>query len=131
MNRSYSIFIVDDDLIVRESLEATLSNDFHVEVFPSCEACAHRLAERIPDMLLLDVSLPGMDGYEFCRRLKADAATGKISVTFISASDTINDRLAGYEAGADDFIIKPVNAAELRQKARVAQRIKIGKQELL
>jgi CheY-like chemotaxis protein len=74
-------------------------------------------------MFLLDVNLPGMDGYAFCRQIKDDAALRRIPVTFISANDTIDDRLKGYDAGGEDFIVKPFAPEEVLRKAKVAQQI--------
>ncbi len=77
-----------------------------------------------PDVILLDVSMPGMNGYEVCRALQQDADTAHISVIFVSAHDTTEEKLAGYEAGGTDYLIKPVHPEELLQKVRVAIRNK-------
>jgi FixJ family two-component response regulator/cell division protein ZapA (FtsZ GTPase activity inhibitor) len=74
-------------------------------------------------MFLLDVGLPGMDGYAFCRQLKDDAAFSRIPVTFVSIHDTIDARVLGYDAGGEDFIVKPFEPAEVLRKLKVAQHI--------
>lgn len=114
------IFVVDDDPILTEIFIAVLSNEFELETFHSAEACLARLAEQTPDVFVLDLALPGMDGCTLCRRLKDDWATQDIPVMFISASDDIETRLLCYDAGAYDFILKPFDPAELQRKLRVA-----------
>jgi hypothetical protein len=80
------------------------------------------MQSRIPDLFLLDVEMPEMDGYTLCRTLKSDAAASRIPVIFVSALADLDSCLAGYDAGGDDFLVKPVKAAELKQKIAVLQR---------
>lgn len=77
-----------------------------------------------PDLILLDVMMPGLNGFETCRRLKADAATRLLPVVLITALRDMDDRIRGIEAGADDFISKPFNIHELRARVRSLVRIK-------
>ena len=77
-----------------------------------------------PDLVLLDVMMPGMDGYEVCRRLKADEATRRVPVVMVTGLDALNDKIKGLEAGADDFLSKPVNVAELITRSRSLLRVK-------
>lgn len=114
------VFIVDDDPMMQELLRGNTEDLARAECFGCAEDCAARIAEVTPDLLLLDIGLPGMDGYTFCRRLKDDAATKDIPVIFVSAHDTLEERLAGYDAGAEDFIVKPFDPAELERKVGVA-----------
>ena len=123
MNNEFRVFIVDDDPIILELLNEVLAEDCQLECFISAEACLARLAEVKPNMFLLDVSMPVMDGYALCRHLKDDWDTQEIPVVFMSANDDIETRLLCYEAGGEDFIIKPFQPAELRLKVTVAQRI--------
>lgn len=122
MDPRYCLFSVDDDPMMQSVLKAVLAPEFDIETFGSAEECRARLAERQPDMFLLDIDLPGMDGYELCRTLKADPQTQNLPVTFVSSHDDIDERLAGYEAGGADFIVKPFDGAEVLRKARVARR---------
>jgi CheY-like chemotaxis protein len=81
-------------------------------------------------MFLLDVSLPGMDGYAFCRQIKDDPALRQIPVTFVSSNDTIEARLEGYDAGGEDFIVKPFAPEEVLRKVKIAQQIVHNQQSL-
>lgn len=123
MGGPFKIFAVDDDPVVLEVIRDIAEPDCAVETFGSAEACLDRLGAEKPDMFLLDVGLPGMDGYALCRRLKDDPGLCRIPVAFVSGYDTIEARLKGYDAGGEDFIVKPFEAEEILRKIRVAQHI--------
>ena len=82
-----------------------------------------------PDVILMDVMMPGMDGYETCRKLKENPTTKNIDVIFVSAHDTTEEKLAGYDAGGSDYLIKPVQPEELLQKVRLAIDLKEAREE--
>lgn len=124
------VFVVDDDPIILDILSGTLGGVCQLESFASAESCLNRLADAKPDLFLLDVSMPVMDGYELCRRLKDDWDTQDIPVLFVSANDDSDTRLLCYEAGGDDFIQKPFEHAELLSKLKVATRILVDKKAL-
>lgn len=124
------VFVVDDDPIILDILSGTLGGVCQLESFVSAESCLNRLADAKPDLFLLDVSMPVMDGYELCRRLKDDWDTQDIPVLFVSANDDSDTRLLCYEAGGDDFIQKPFEHAELLSKLKVAMRILDDKKAL-
>lgn len=130
MTQQFRIFVVDDERGMCELLSSILADDYAVESFPSAEACRDRLPRQLPDMFLLDVGLPGEDGYEFCRRIKNSEQTRHIPVTFVSGHDTIEARLQGYEAGGEDFIVKPFEPEELLSRVKVAQRIQAEQNDL-
>lgn len=127
---SLRVFVVDDDPIILDILNGTLDGICQLETFSSAESCLNRLAALKPDLFLLDVSMPVMDGYELCRRLKEDWETQDIPVLFVSAHDDSDTRLLCYEAGGDDFIQKPFEHAELLRKLEVAARILVEKRAL-
>ena len=122
MNDKARIMVVDDDSIIRDVLENALSD--HYSVTTAADGTdALMLAQTVrPNLIILDVEMHGMDGYELCRRLKAAEITADTPVIFVSARSQIDERLKGYEAGGEDYIIKPVEYDELR--AKVAQRLK-------
>lgn len=114
------VLIVDDDFLIRETLSAALRDDFSVSEADSGEACLAAVALEAPELLLLDIEMPGMDGYETCRRLREKH---DFPIIFISAHDTLEEQLHGFDAGADDFVTKPFNAEILyRQILRVIER---------
>lgn len=126
----FRVCVVDDEPMVLELTEAVLGDYCTVESFNSAGACLDRVAVQAPDMFLLDVRMPGMDGYALCRALKDCPETADIPVTFVSGFDTIEARLAGYEAGGEDFIVKPFAPSELLRKIEVAKRIGAEKKQL-
>lgn len=122
MNENFSIDVVDDDPMIQDILRAIIEPHYPVRTFGSAEACRQALDTARPDCILLDVALPGMDGYQFCRLLRDDTATRDVAVTFISGHDDIDHRLRGYDAGGDDFVVKPIEPLEiLRKIARAEQ----------
>jgi CheY-like chemotaxis protein len=123
MSNGFKVFAIDDDPLVLEILGEILQPEYVLEIFESAESCFEQLDKGKPDMFLLDVGLPGMDGYTFCRQLKDDTRTWDTPITFVSSHDTIEARLQGYDAGGDDFIVKPFAPAEMLRKIKVAQQI--------
>jgi two-component system cell cycle response regulator len=88
------------------------------------------MAESVPDIVLLDVMMPGMDGFEVCRRIKSDPRIAHVPVVMVTALDQPSDRVAGLEAGADDFLTKPVDDAALFARVRSLVRLKLMTDEL-
>src|SRR6201986_5515011 len=99
------VLVVDDILSNVKLLEAKLSAEYFevISAFNGLEALA-RMDEAIPDIVLLDVMMPGMDGFEVCRRIKANPRTAHVPVVMITALDQPSDRAAGLEAGVDAFL---------------------------
>lgn len=119
------IVIADDLPDNLELLERILTRDGHTVIRASNGEQALELTEREhPDLVLVDVLMPGMTGFEVCRRLKANAATRLTPVVLVTALQETADRLNGINVGADDFLSKPVNAPELRARVRSLVRIK-------
>ena len=118
------ILIADDTLANREMLGELLeAENYRLVEVADGPAALQIAAETPPDLVLLDVMMPGMDGFEVCRRLRADARLAEVPVILITALDDQASRLAGIEAGADDFITKPFNRAELRARVRTITRL--------
>jgi putative two-component system response regulator len=104
---------------------ALLTRDgYRVDAVASGAAALERVRSDPPDLVLLDVMMPPPNGFDVCRALKADAGTRLIPVVLITALQQSEDRIQGFEAGADDFISKPFNAHELRARVRSLIRIK-------
>ena len=130
MSNDYCIFVVDDDSTTRLLLNAMLGNTYTVECFDAAEACMNRMNEQLPDLFLLDVGLPGLDGYELCRYIKANPMTAQVPVVFLSGHDNPEDILAGYNAGGQDYIVKPFDVVGLHHKIENLQRIELDKRAL-
>jgi PAS domain S-box-containing protein len=124
MNQPATILIVDDIDANRETLRELLDQENYRLVEAPDGPTALRLAtEMLPDLVLLDVMMPGMDGYEVCRRLRFDKCLAEVPVIIITALDDQASRLVGIQAGADDFVTKPFNRAELRARVRSVTRL--------
>lgn len=115
-----TLVIADDDPIVREALAAALDSRFTVRAFPSGEEALQSLGTDAADLLLLDVDMPGMDGYETCRQLRAGTHHENLPVIFVSACAQLEDRLRGYAVGGNDYLIKPFDIDELHAKILLA-----------
>ena len=122
---SARILVVDDVAVNVRLLEAKLASEYFNVLTASCGEKALELArvER-PDLVLLDVMMPGMDGFEVCERLKADPRTAEIPVVMVTALSDVSDRVKGLRAGADDFLTKPVNDVALFARVRSQVRLK-------
>lgn len=118
------ILIIDDEPAGRQVLEMLLLPQGYqlsmAENGPQGLAMASQL---VPDLILLDVMLPGMDGFEVCKRLRSDALLAEIPIFMLTALDDYDSRLKGFEAGADDFLTKPVDGLELWARVRSITRV--------
>lgn len=117
--------LVVDDVATNVKLLADLLayEGYDVTTAASGEEALARVTDVCPDLLLLDVMMPGMSGYEVCEAIRADAATRMLPVVLVTALDS-SERLKGLEVGADDFLTKPINKAELLARVRSLLRIK-------
>ncbi len=119
------ILAVDDIATNLRLLEAKLQAEYYEVLLASSGSEALQVAfTQLPDVILLDVMMPGMDGYEVCRALKADARTQHIPVVMVTALTDSTERVRGLEAGADDFLSKPVDNATLFARLRALLRVK-------
>src|SRR6202789_420716 len=115
------ILVVDDEPAVRRALERALRLDKHeVELAIDGEEALDRLADRPADAVILDVMMPGVDGLEVCRRMRA--AGDKTPVLMLTARDAIDDRVLGLDVGADDYLVKPFARRELQARLRALLR---------
>jgi two-component system OmpR family response regulator len=114
------ILIVDDDVELRELLRGYLGgNGFDVAVAGDAAALRRQLAAgAMPDLLILDLMLPGEDGLALCRALRADPATAALPILMLTARGEDTDRIIGLEMGADDYLPKPFNPRELLARIR-------------
>lgn len=104
-----TILVVDDTETNIDILVEILGDDYDVSVAMDGESALEIVDEEPPDLVLLDIMMPGMDGYEVCRRLKANEKTRDIPVIFVTAKEEIDEKMDGYDVGASDCITKPVD----------------------
>ncbi|MFY8273676.1 response regulator [Pseudoalteromonas sp. SSDWG2] len=111
------VLAVDDEEYNLEIIEEILDGEeFELKMVDSGPACLSVVGEFKPDVILLDVSMPDMNGYDVCRQLKANPETSEIVVMFVSARGTVEERMEGYAVGAEDYIVKPFSHDELKAK---------------
>ncbi|MBU2551944.1 MAG: response regulator [Proteobacteria bacterium] len=132
-NRSISgatILVVDDTEANVDLLVETLGDDYEVAVAMDGESALEYVAEGPPDLILLDVMMPGMDGYEVCRRLKDSEGTRDIPVIFVTAKTEVEDETRGFDLGAVDYITKPISPPVVRARVRTHLSLMMARQEL-
>jgi len=125
------VLVVDDILSNVKLLEAKLEAEYF-EVITACngEQALAKVDKDQPDIVLLDVMMPGMDGFEVCRRIKASPKSAHIPIVMVTALDQPADRVSGLDAGADDFLTKPVDDVALFARVRNLVRLKQMTEEL-
>src|ERR1700723_2137016 len=125
------VLVVDDVPTNVKLLEARLSAEYFDVITAMSGGEALAICERAEcDLVLLDVMMPDLDGFEVCRRLKANPATHHIPVVMVTALDQPADRVRGLEAGADDFLTKPIDEVALMARVRSLVRLKVVGDEL-
>lgn len=118
------VLVVDDDVEVAKSIEASLRKQYQVSVVYSGIEAIKEARRHRPDLIVLDVVMPGMDGLETCRELRVDPALASVPILFLTALGRPEDRVAGFQAGADDYLTKPFNLEELQLRiAAILRRV--------
>ncbi len=108
------ILVVEDDHDIAHLLELTFANEgYRVAVASNGRDALDMTRSQIPDLIILDIMLPGMDGYEVCSRLRETTRTSHIPIIFLTQKGELDDKIAGLELGADDYVTKPFNLPEL------------------
>ncbi len=127
------LLIVDDDPIAAGMLGVTLEGSgYEVMDVPSGEDCLMAMGEYFPEVVLLDIDMPGgMNGYETCQRIRDRFDRSNLTIIFLSAHDSLEERLHAYDAGGDDFVAKPFNAEEIRRKIVLAVSARLRRAQLV
>ncbi|MBS1154127.1 MAG: two component transcriptional regulator, winged helix family [Proteobacteria bacterium] len=110
------VMLIDDEFFIHDLVGEALDAFCDVISVETGDDALMAAQHWTPNLILVDVEMPGIDGYETCRRFKAMAATAGVPVIFLSGHDQIEDRLKGYEAGGEDYLTKPFNPVEFRTK---------------
>ena len=114
------IAIADDESVAREVLAGALEDRYEVRIFDRGQAVLDFAASHHADMVLLDVEMPSLSGYDTCRALRAGSTLPDVPVIFLSAHARLEDRLLGYAAGGHDYLVKPYDLDELNAKILLA-----------
>jgi len=130
MSEGAYILAVDDEPINRFVIEDLLDEIYEVILVESGQACLDCVQQRKPDLILLDISMPGMDGYEVCKRLQANPDTREIPVVFLTAKIQVEDEKKGLELGAVDYITKPFSEALLLARIQTQLSLSLSKKLL-
>ncbi|EFO79290.1 response regulator receiver modulated metal dependent phosphohydrolase [Oscillochloris trichoides DG-6] len=119
-----SIVVADDEPVARELIASYLARDGHqIHTATNGLECLHLAREILPDLILLDVMMPTMDGLEACQHIRSDPLLAEVPVLIISTLDDRTSRLNGINAGADDFLTKPIDSLELRVRVQSITRL--------
>lgn len=119
-----TILIVDDEPSARETLLSMLEGgSYSLEIAKNGPEALQKAERLLPDLVLLDVMMPGMDGFEVCRRFRATPTLAEVPIIILTALDDRASLLRGIEAGADDFLTKPIDREELRARVRTITRL--------
>jgi sigma-B regulation protein RsbU (phosphoserine phosphatase) len=112
------ILIVDDVPANVSVLVEALRGEFQLSVALDGDTALRSIQKLLPDLVLLDIVMPGLDGYEVCRRLRASAQTREIPIMFLSSLEDVHDKAKGFEAGGNDYLVKPFEILEVKARVR-------------
>ena len=137
MAKQIDILAIDDDKFIQKVIIRTLRSDsVSIRTANDGESGIEEAIRKIPDVILLDVEMPGINGYEVCERLRENKQTKEIPIVFLSSHSSLRERMQGYEVGADDYLVKPFEKDHLLARISVllkyqTQRKELGKQYLI
>jgi DNA-binding response OmpR family regulator len=118
-----NILVIEDDSLVARTIERCLrGNEYHVQVVNSGVAGLKAARRKVPDLVLLDVMMPGMDGFTVCKEMREDALLKDVPIIFLTAKNKVEDKIVGLSVGADDYLAKPFNVDELLLRVKAILR---------
>ena len=126
----HHVLVVDDDPSITLFLAEILKDRYDVSIATDGETAIDFCRKRVPDLVLLDVMMPGLDGYETCRMLKANANTADVPIIFMTARDRVEDEIKGLDAGAMDFLAKPLHPTVVLARVRIHVALKLQADQL-
>jgi len=116
----HKIFIVEDEPDLRDTLSFNFENEgFNVSSFPDGEKCLTSIKKNKPDLIILDLMLPGINGLDVCREIRSEEENNDVSIIMLTAKGEEIDRIVGFELGADDYVTKPFSVRELILRVKV------------
>jgi DNA-binding response OmpR family regulator len=119
------ILVVDDSSLVAEAVKAKLeANNYEVQLAFSGEEALDKVSADIPDLMILDVYMPGIDGFEVCRRLREKPETQSLPIVMLSSRGNIKEKLAGFRVGADDYLVKEFDLLDLPYRVKLVFRLR-------
>jgi len=121
MSDKKKILVIDDDEDICIFVQNILSNDFHVDFVQSGKEGIEKLKTKSYDLILLDIMMPEMNGYEVCEKIKEEV--GNVLIIFLSAKDTVADMILGFKKGAARYVTKPINSKELIHEIKTTLKI--------
>jgi len=119
------ILVVDDSALVAEAVKAKLeANNYEVQLAYSGEEALDKVANDVPDLMILDVYMPGIDGFEVCRRLREKNETQALPIVMLSSRGNIKEKLQGFRVGADDYLVKEFDLLDLPYRVKLVFRLR-------
>jgi DNA-binding response OmpR family regulator len=122
--RRLHILLVDDDAHARAKVQQALSNGFVLRCVCSLDEAQRALEASLPDVLICEVLLPNASGLDLCHLVRGSIAWRHLPILLLTTLSTLQDKVAGFEAGADDYLVKPFDARHLVARIRLLSRIK-------
>jgi DNA-binding response OmpR family regulator len=120
---AFNILVIEDDTLVARTIERCLrGNEYRVQVVNTGVAGLRAARRKIPDLVLLDVMMPGMDGFTVCKEMREDALLKNVPIIFLTAKSKVEDKIIGLSVGADDYLAKPFNVDELLLRVKAILR---------
>ncbi len=122
--------IVEDEEISVDILSDALGDVYDIRIAMDGPTALDKVAAEPPDLILLDIMMPGIDGYEVCRRLKSHALTREIPIIFVTSKTEVEDEFTGFALGAADYIAKPINPTIVLARVATHLELKAAREEL-
>lgn len=122
--RRLHILLVDNDPHARDKVQQALGNEAFLRWAHSLDEALDSLEASLPDVLLCEIDLPGASGLELCQRIRSTASWRHLPIMLLTTLSTLQDKVAGFEAGADDYLVKPFDGRHLVVRIRLLSRIK-------
>ncbi len=122
--RKLYILLVDSDLYVHKRVQQVLDETFSIHFACSAEEAWRSIEDKVPDIVLCEIELAGVSGLDLCRQIRSSATLHDLPIMLLTTLSTLQDKIAGFDAGADDYLVKPFDGPHLVARLRLLSRIK-------